>query len=179
MEAICVCVVISAVCCVARRRYQTRLIEFNKAPTEMRVTFGLVFVPAFRWAINEVIDVSVCIAFTTMPMMPFSTRFDLSRHINPYDHQDIDGLTAWINAGAVSFVLDFVAPLFSALPETTWHRFVFVYLWSVCGGALIAEVGQLRDFVFKGIDLPELWSSAFALTLQVGRALLWWARVRV
>jgi len=40
----------------------------------MRLTFGLVFVPSFRWFVNQGVDLSVVLILSTLPMMPFRSE---------------------------------------------------------------------------------------------------------
>ena len=46
------------------------LFSFHIAPIKVRLTIGLVFVPAFRWFVNEILDMSIVLLFTMAPLMP-------------------------------------------------------------------------------------------------------------
>jgi hypothetical protein len=107
----------------------------------MRLVFGLVFNPLFRWSVNELLDLSVVVLFSVMPMMPFHQEWDfgeLIREGRPEERR----------------------LHFGSAPPGGIYRVAFVYLWVVCVGSLVLELGQLRDTVFAGLDVEELWQRA-------------------
>ena len=126
-----------AICPPLSRFYASRF-AFHKSSTMMRLVFGLVFNPLFRWSVNELLDLSVVLLFSEMPMMPFHQEWDfgeLIREGRPEERR----------------------LHFGSAPPGGIYRVAFVYLWVVCVGSLVLELGQLRDTVFAGLDVEELW----------------------
>jgi hypothetical protein len=84
-----------------------------------RLVYGLPFVPAFKALVAEANDLSIAILLTVLQMFPF--RGEDGEPFNPG----------------------------SGLPGHHVDRLLFVMLFIQCIGALIDEIGQLVDVLFK------------------------------
>ena len=120
-----------------------KIFKFHKATTLMRLTFGLVFVPSFRWLVNEGADLSIAILFSTMNMMPFAGS---------------------VEEGGKHFG--------STPPSGSLDWWLFIYLWLACVGTLLEELGQMRDTIFEDLDVTALWRDTLVVAQQQAVALL-------
>jgi hypothetical protein len=136
----CLLLMVFALCPSLGSRY-AEWFQFNKATTIVRLKYGLVFVPAFRWFVNEILDLSITIIFSTLPMMPFrasSVSIIHSDHADDAIHSELFGVNSWL----------------------------FFYLWFACIGAALQELGELHDALFQAQDVVVLWRETLSMLVR-------------
>ena len=161
----CLLLLLTAALPPFRKWYEARFATHSTAM--MRLSFGLVFVPAFRWCVAQAVDLSIAVFFSMLPMMPFHAQEDVDSSLSlelPLGPSPQQTTPSVPQSGSL---LAEARLHFGGMPPSGSHDWwVYLYLWVVCTALLMQELGVLRDAIFQGIDWRALWRDTLEMLLH-------------